>query len=114
MDLAHSPEVARLMKELLVLAFVSSILVVATTNGRLAAVDNDFHVSTNKPQQSPTRQESPTLEEDPILALWGPDSSYSRVPGKRSTPPTMGSWSPDSKYNRVLVAWILLGDYMNI
>merc|ERR1712107_13278 len=52
-----------------------------------------------EPQQSRIRQ-----KEDPILQMWGPDSSYSRVPGKRSTMSSWGSdfpWRPDSMSSRI-------------
>merc|ERR1711990_717235 len=90
------------MKQLLLFALLSSISVV-TTKGWLVpfAVNDDLLGSTNKPHQPPIRQESRTWEEDPTLALWGPDSSYSRVPGKRSTQFPMSSWGPDSSYSRV-------------
>ena len=90
------------MKKLLVLALVSSVSVV-TTNGWLIPfpVNDDVLSSTDKPHQFPIRQESRTWEEDPTLALWGPDSSYSRVPGKRFTELPMSSWGPDSTYSRV-------------
>merc|ERR1712037_1038173 len=91
------------MKKLLVLALVSSISVV-TTNGWLVpfAVNNGVLSSTHKPDQTPIRQEHRTWEEDPtLMALWGPDSTYSRVPGKRFSELPMSSWSPDSTYSRV-------------
>merc|ERR1711974_166299 len=97
---------AGLMKKLLVLALVSSLSVV--TNGWLvlrfpspAANDGGLGSTAHKQHQPPIRQKSPTWEEDPTLALWGPDSSYSRVPGKRSTQLPMSSWGPDSLYSRV-------------
>merc|ERR1712037_914648 len=95
-------ELRGLMKKLLVLALVSSVSVV-TTNGWLIPfpVNDDVLSPTDKPHQSPIRQESRTWEEDPTLALWGPDSSYSRVPGKRFTQLPMSSWGPDSTYSRV-------------
>ena len=101
-DSAHSSELRGLMKKLLVLALVSSVSVV-TTNGWLIPfpVNDDVLSSTDKPHQFPIRQESRTWEEDPTLALWGPDSSYSRVPGKRFTELPMSSWGPDSTYSRV-------------
>merc|ERR1719430_920175 len=91
------------MKKLLVLALVSSISVV-TTNGWLVpfAVNDGVLSSTHKPDQTPIRQEHRTWEEDPtLMALWGPDSTYSRVLGKRFSELPMSSWGPDSLYSRV-------------
>merc|ERR1711974_245957 len=97
---------AGLMKKLLVLALVSSLSVV--TNGWLvlrfpspAANDGGLGSTAHKQHQPPIRQKSPTWEEDPTLSSWGPDSLYSRVPGKRSTQLPMSSWGPDSSYSRV-------------
>ena len=94
------------MKQLLVLALVSSSTVV--TNAWLVlpfpsadANNGGLGSTVHKPHQPPIRQQSRTWEEDPTLALWGPDSSYSRVPGKRSTHFPMSSWGPDSSYSRI-------------
>ena len=93
------------MKKLLLSGLVASISVV--TNGWLvldfpsAINDDGLLASTPKPHQSPIRQESRGWEEDPTLALWGPDSSYSRVPGKRFLQLPMSSWGPDSSFSRV-------------
>merc|ERR1712192_111283 len=94
-----------LMKKLLISALAASILSVVA-NGWLvldfpsAVNDGLLGSTTPKPHQSPIRQESLSWEEDPTLALWGPDSSYSRVPGKRSDPLPISSWGPDSGYIR--------------
>merc|ERR1711971_1074276 len=94
-----------LMKKLLISVLAASLSVVA--NGWLvldfpsAINDGLLGSTTPKPHQSPIRQESLSWEEDPTLALWGPDSSYSRVPGKRSDPLPISSWGPDSMYSRV-------------
>ena len=92
------------MKKLFLLALVFSVSV--ETNGWLvfdfpSTVDDAFPASTPKPHHTPIRQESRTWDKDPTLALWGPDSSYSRVPGKRSTSLPMSSWGPDSSYSRI-------------
>merc|ERR1719242_1088784 len=93
------------MKKLFLLALVFSVSV--ETNGWLvfdfpSTVDDAFPASPPKPHRTPIRQESRNWDKDPTLALWGPDSSYSRVPGKRFTPLLMSTWRPDSGYSRVL------------
>ena len=75
-------------------------------------------------QQSPIPKESQLWEQNPSMQMWGPDSLYSRVPGKRSTSSTMtsaldpasiyrkvaskrfapllmGTWRPDSVFSRI-------------
>jgi len=96
-----------LMKKLLISALAASISSVVA-NGWLvldfpSAINDGLLGSstTPKPHQSAIRQESLSWEEDPTLALWGPDSSYSRVPGKRSDALPISSWGPDSMYSRV-------------
>ena len=114
------------MKELLFLALVSSISVVTKSWLVLdnpSTIDDAVDGTIQEVQQSPIA-ESQLWEQSPSMEMWGPDSKYSRVPGKRSTSSTMtssldpaafyrkvaskrfapllmGTWRPDSVFSRI-------------
>ena len=93
------------MKKLLLLALLSSISVVTKSWLVLdnpATIDDVVDGTVQEVQQSPVLKESQLWEQIPSMEMWGPDSTYSRVPGKRSTTSTMtSSLDPDLIYRKV-------------
>ena len=92
------------MRKFLILVVVFSTTVVVTKGWLVldfpfTTTNDEVEGPVREPQQSRIRQ-----KEDPILQMWGPDSAYSRVPGKRSTMSSWGAdfpWRPDSMFSRI-------------
>ena len=92
------------MRKFLILVVVFSTTFVVTKGWLVldfpfTTTNDEIEGPVREPQQSRIRQ-----KEDPILQMWGPDSAYSRVPGKRSTMSSWGAdfpWRPDSMFSRI-------------
>ena len=92
------------MRKFLILVVVFSTTVVVTKGWLVldfpfTTTNDEIESPVREPQQSRIRQ-----KEDPILQMWGPDSAYSRVPGKRSTMSSWAAdfpWRPDSMFSRI-------------
>ena len=93
------------MRKFLILVIFFSTTVVVTKGWLVldfpfTTTNDEIEDPVREPQQSRIRQ-----KEDPILQMWGPDSAYSRVPGKRSTMSSWGAadfpWRPDSMFSRI-------------
>ena len=95
----------RPMKKLLFLALLSSISVVTKSWLVLdnpPTIDDVVDGTIQEVQQSPVPKESQLWEQIPSMEMWGPDSTYSRVPGKRFATSTMtSSLNPDLIYRKV-------------
>ena len=92
------------MRKFLILVIFFSTTVVVTKGWLVldfpfTTTNDEIEDPVREPQQSRIRQ-----KEDPILQMWGPDSAYSRVPGKRSTMSSWAAdfpWRPDSMFSRI-------------